>query len=485
MTDYEENAQLKNLPLVVLVGRPNVGKSTLFNRLTRSRKAITDPTPGVTRDPIEQTCYLNGQPLRLVDTGGFKLDKEVLDDLVVEKTKETIERADLIVLVMEADDPTMEDEIFIEYLRPYGKKIIVAVNKTEGGRRQGDAYNLMSYGFNEMYMVSAEHGDNIQDLAAGIVARLDFSKVSSEPREYRDIRVALLGKPNTGKSTLSNRLTNSNASIVSDIPGTTRDVIEGTFEYKKRQFCILDTAGIRRKNKVRENIEYYSVNRAIRSIQDADIVFLMIDAQEGLSDQDKKISKLAHDQGRGIVFILNKWDTMPKVKNTFEAVRDRIHFLFGQMEWAPIIPVSATEGEGLDVLLDTAIRMYNQLQKKTDTATLNAALERWFQENPPPIAPKTHFKIRYATQLGVNPVGFAFFASRPQAVTEAWVSFLKNKIRKDLGYSLIPIKIEMRPSRSSYEEHKKTRNSRPQQSKQGPSSRQAGSPSRSKGRHGK
>jgi GTP-binding protein len=430
------------------VGRPNVGKSTLFNRLLRQRRAITDPTPGVTRDPIEATAFIDGHPITLIDTGGFKLEREVLEDLVVEKTLDTLNRADLIVLVMEAGDPTSEDEEFIERLRPYWDKVMVAVNKTEGGRRESYAWNLLSYGFDDVHMISAEHGDNILEFEEAIVKRLDFSKVElDEAGPDRLIRLALIGKPNTGKSTLSNRLTASDASIVSDIPGTTRDVVTGQFEYNNHHFIVLDTAGIRRKNKVTENIEYYSVNRAIKSLDEADIVFLMIDAQEGLTDQDKKIAALAHERGRGIIFVLNKWDTMPQIKNAFEATVDRIHFLFGQMEYAPIIPISARDGTGVDKLLETALRMYGQLNKQVETGPLNQALERWLEEYPPPIGPRTRFKVKYAVQASTNPVKFIFFVSRLQAVSEAYVAYLRNKIRKDLGYSMIPLQIELRASR--------------------------------------
>ncbi|MFQ3547982.1 MAG: ribosome biogenesis GTPase Der, partial [Termitinemataceae bacterium] len=434
--------------VVVLVGRPNVGKSTLFNRLLRQRRAITDPTPGVTRDPVEADAFIAGYPVRLVDTGGFKLEREVLEDQVVQKTLETLVRADLIVLVLEAGDPTSEDEEFISQLRPYWDRLLVAVNKTEGGRRESYAWNLLSYGFKEVHMISAEHGDHILELEEAIVGRLDFSRVAeAQLEDKRVIRLALIGKPNTGKSTLSNRLTASEASIVSDIPGTTRDVVEGQFEYNHHTFFVLDTAGIRRKSRIQENIEYYSVNRAIKTLDDADIVFLLIDAQEGLTDQDKKIAALAHERGRGIIFVLNKWDTMPKVKNAFEATCDRIHFLFGQMEYAPIIPISAKEGSGIEKLLETALRMYGQLNKKIETGPLNQALERWLEEYPPPIGPRTRFKVRYAVQASANPVQFIFFVSRPQAVTEAYVAYLRNKIRKDLGFSMIPIQIELRPSR--------------------------------------
>jgi GTP-binding protein len=447
----------KNLPVVVLAGRPNVGKSTLFNRLLHKRRAITDPTPGVTRDPVEADCLLAGKPLRLIDTGGFKLaDCDDMDKLVVNKTIETIKKADLVILLIDAGDITSEDEELIEKLRPFRDKLVVAVNKTEGGRKEAEAWNVMRFGFDSVLMISAEHGDRIGELEQEIIKRLDFSKVEEEIEEQDEssgksatIRIALLGKPNTGKSTFSNRLTSTNASIVTDIPGTTRDTIEGSFNWKKRDFVSLDTAGIRRKAKVTENIEYYSVNRAIKAIGEADIVILMIDAEEGLTDQDKKIAALAHDKGRGIIMALNKWDVMPQQKNTFKDVSDKIHFMFGQMEYAPIIPVSARDGTGVDKLLNTAIKMYGQLNLTVGTSQLNQMLEKWTAENPTPIGPRTRFKLKYAVQKSANPVHFIFFASRPQAVSDAYVSYIRNKIRKDLGFSLIPVLVEIKGSREA------------------------------------
>ncbi|MDR1986395.1 MAG: ribosome biogenesis GTPase Der [Treponema sp.] len=453
---FDPDKHYRNLPVVVLVGRPNVGKSTLFNRLVHTRRAITDPTPGVTRDPVGMDTFIQGKPLRLIDTGGFKLEKaadeslKILDVLVQERTVETLKQADRIILILEAGEITHEDEEFIEFLRPFQDRLLVAVNKTEGGRREHDAWNCLSYGFDRLFMISAEHGDHVTDLEEGILRGLDFSQVQEREEGVthlqETIRIALLGKPNTGKSTLSNRLTASQASIVSDMPGTTRDVVEGAFLYKNRTFKILDTAGIRRRTKVTENIEYYSVNRAIKAIDQADLVFLVIDAQEGLSDQDKKIAALAHDQGRGIIMVLNKWDTLPQVKNQVQAVQDRIRFLFAKMEYAPIIPVSAKDGTGVDKLLDTALRLYGQLIRHIDTSLLNRALEGWLEEYPPPIGPQTRFKIKYALQVSDKPVKFVFFVSRPQAVSASYVSYLRNKIRQDLGFSQIPIAIELRYS---------------------------------------
>jgi GTP-binding protein len=452
---FDTEKKYGNAPAVVLVGRPNVGKSTLFNRLLRTRRAITDPTPGVTRDPVAKDAFIQEKPLRLVDTGGFKLDNDrngeesALDVLVVEKTLETIKTADLIVLLLEAGAFTAEDEEFIALLRPYQRKLIVAVNKTEGGRREQESFNLLSFGFERLHFISAEHGDGIAALEEAIIDKLDFSNVAeSSPSEKEPIHIAILGKPNTGKSTLSNRFVASESSLVSDVPGTTRDVVEGAFTYKNRDFVILDTAGIRRKSKVTENIEYYSVNRAIKAIDDADIVFLLIDAQEGLSDQDKKIAALVSEKGRGVVMALNKWDVMPAVKNTFEAMRDRIHFFFGKMEYAPIAPISAKTGLGVDKLLDTAIRLYGQLTTQIDTGRLNQALERWLEECPPPQGPQTRFKVKYAVQVSSRPVKFVFFVSRIHAVTESYISYLRNKMRKDLGFKEIPVEIEIRSSRA-------------------------------------
>ena len=440
------NVRYKNLPAVVIAGRPNVGKSTLFNRLLRKRRAITDPTPGVTRDPVEADCLIDGKPLRLIDTGGFKLaDLESIDKLVVERTLDVIKKSDLVILLLEAGEITSEDEELIDRLRPYRKKLIVAVNKTEGGRMQADSWNVLQFGFDKVLMISAEHGDNVGELQQEILRRVDFSKVE-EAHEEQVIRIALLGKPNTGKSTLSNRLTGANASIVTDIPGTTRDTVEGRFKWKSQNFIILDTAGIRRKAKVTENIEYYSVNRAIKTINDADIIVLMIDAAEGLSEQDKKIAALAHDKGRGIIMALNKWDTMPQLKHTFKTAEDRIHFQFGQMEYAPIIPVSAKDGLGVDKILNTAIKMYKQLNTNISTSQLNQALERWLQESPPPSGPQTRFKIKYAVQKSANPVHFIFFTSRTHAVSDSYISYLKNRIRKDLGFSLVPVLLEIKSS---------------------------------------
>ncbi|MBQ6781328.1 MAG: ribosome biogenesis GTPase Der [Treponema sp.] len=462
-TEFSRDKYYLNLPRVVIAGRPNVGKSTLFNNFVGKRQAIVDPTPGVTRDPVESQAFIAGKPVLLVDTGGFKLERDigtmeaVMDELVVEKSLAMIKRADLILLLLEAGTITGEDEEFIALLRPYWSKVIAAVNKCEGGRNESVAWNYMQYGFENLLFISAEHGDHIPELQQTITERLDFSHVQEGTEKDRPIKIAILGKPNTGKSTLSNRLTHSEKSIVSDYAGTTRDVVEGEFTYGGRNFEVVDTAGIRRKAKVKADVEYYSVNRAIKTLDECDVVFLMIDAQEGLAEQDKKICSLAYERGRGIIFVLNKWDTQDQSRKTLKATVEYTRTMFGHMNWAPILPLSALKGEGIKDLLNTAITLYEQLTRKVETSALNNALKDWLLRYPPPASRSIHFKIRYMTQTSSNPVSFIIFATSPDNVPESYVTYLKNRIREDLGFDQIPVQLELKASRTRWEKRNQER----------------------------
>ena len=445
-------------PLVAIVGRPNVGKSTLFNRFLHRRISIVNDQPGVTRDPVEATAILNKKPIHLVDTGGYKLTRDIgtkeaeLDEYVVEKSLEMIEKADVVILLLEAGVITGEDEEFIIKMRPYWNKVIAAVNKTEGGKNEAEAWNYAKYGFNELLFISAEHGDHFGELSELVESKCDFSKVKVLSKD-RPIKIAILGKPNTGKSTLSNRLTHTENSIVCDYAGTTRDVVEGEFQYGGRAFKVLDTAGIRRKAKVHDDVEYYSVNRAIKTLDECDVVFLMIDAVEGLAEQDKKICSLAFEKGRGIIFVLNKWDLKEEQgTKAVKAVKQWMNIMFGQMEFAPILPLSALEGKGIKDLLNTTVLLYEQLTKKIGTASLNNALQDWLERYPPPASKTAHFKIRYMTQASTNPVKFVIFATRPEVVPEPYMTYLKNRIREDLGYDQIPVQLEFKGSRTKWEE---------------------------------
>lgn len=448
MIDLEKNRE----PVVAIIGRPNVGKSTFFNRLIRRRKAITDPTPGVTRDPVLHWYEKDGFRIRLIDTGGLKWTKEGFDELVTTRSLKTAAGADLIVVLFDAMETTGEDEELIELCRPYSDKLMVVVNKVDTPAREAAACAYYAYGFQTLYQVSAEHNIGIDEWEEALLERLKsmgFQATESEEETERaqPLKIVVLGQPNTGKSTLSNLLTGKEGSLVSDIPGTTRDIVEGSFRFMKRDFEILDTAGIRRKRSVGENIEYYSVNRAIASVADCDIVFLLIDAQKGLAEQDKKIAAQAVNRGKGVILVLNKWDLMPQNRDAERAVSERIRFLFPVLAFAPIVTVSAKENSGVTRLLKIALQMEKQFHNKISTNKLNTALAEWIYENPIPSRGKLKYKVKYLTQLSTAPVKFAVFVNRKKGFPETWLQYLVNRIRSVFGFKDVPIRIEIKESR--------------------------------------
>lgn len=442
------NLSNKILPKVVVVGRPNVGKSTLFNRFLRERKAITDPTPGVTRDPIESPCIIGNRELILIDTGGFKLERDDdFDELVSEKAVEMIGEGDLILFLMDVMDVTPEDEAFIELLRPYEEKVIVVANKVDTVEKENEVWNLYSYGFSSVIGISAEHNRNIYELEEAIESRLEFVDIEGKALPNNpDIKITILGKPNAGKSTLANALTKSANSLVSDIAGTTRDVVQGHFAYGDFDFQILDTAGIRRKNKVKEDVEYYSVNRAIKSIEDADIVYLLMDVEEGLTEQDKKIATQIIKHGKGVLLVLNKWDLMTDMGNEFKAVEDRVRFLFPVLNFAPVLSISALKKRGFRELLNKTVELHKELEKRVDTNSLNKALAEWQDFNPAPIVKGKSLKCRYLTQVSVAPLKFVLFVNREKNFPEFYSRYILNQIRKEFGFKNVPIDLEIKES---------------------------------------
>ncbi len=443
------------LPDVVIVGRPNVGKSTLFNRLVGRRLAITDKTPGVTRDPVSAEGEICGVNVRFVDTGGMTMEKGRIHELVTAKSFDVAARARCIVLLLDVTEVTAEDEEFVERLRPFEDRIVVAVNKVDNPEREQAVWDYYRFGYAPVVGISAAHGHNIEDLREAVVERLNavaatmsqetagaVAPETQEP-EPRPIRIAVLGQPNTGKSTLANRLVGAEHSIVSEVPGTTRDVIESRFRHKGVEFEILDTAGIRRKSKVNEDIEYYSVNRAIGTIEQADIVFLMVDAPKGLAEQDKKIAGQVVKKGKGVIVVLNKWDLMEQVKNQFEAVEDRVRFLFPILNFAPVVPVSATNGTGISKLLGLAVQLHSELSTRIETGRLNQSLAHWLAETPPPSGRK-HWKVRYMTQVSTQPLNFVMFVSRVAGFPSSYVGYIQNRIRRDFGLLHVPLDIVLR-----------------------------------------
>jgi len=435
----------KILPKIVIVGRPNVGKSTLFNRILKRRRAITDPTPGVTRDIIEEKAIIAGREVILVDTGGYKVEHDdQFDELVAEKSLSVLDDADLIMFILDVNEVSGEDESYISHLRSYMDKTLVVANKVDYVEKEPEIYNLYTLGFENIVGISASHGRNIKELEEKILSMIDFDNLKERADNHPDIRIAILGKPNAGKSTLANALTGKEDSIVSPIAGTTRDVVKGHFEYKNENFRVMDTAGIRKKKRVVEDVEYYSVNRAIKTINQSDVVFLMIDGEEGLSEQDKKIAHQIVKKGKGVILVLNKWDLKKDVKNEFKAVEDRMRFLFPILDFSPILPISAKNGDGLKELLDMALLIRKQLKNRVETPVLNNALAEWVDFTPIPHVKSKTFKIRFITQVSSDPVEFLLFVNREKLFPSSYVRYIKNQIKKEFGFNKIPFTIELK-----------------------------------------
>jgi GTP-binding protein len=400
---------------------------------------------------VEEETSFGGVRLLLVDTGGFRLEGDELERLVVERSLRSAEEADVVLLVLDVGAVSAEDESFIELLRPMAERLILVVNKVDNPARDLLVWNFHSYGFPRVVGVSAAHQRNLDDLKELVALLLGpecAEKTGDVERAERMVRVAILGKPNSGKSSLSNLLLGEEKSIVSPIPGTTRDVVEGSFLYGRTLFRLLDTAGIRRRSRVTDSVEYYSVTRAVESVREADIVFLMVDSVDGLSDQDKKIAAFAAEKGRGIILVLSKWDLQPRGGEREKAAREMVRFLFPILSYAPLVPVSAVTGEGVKDLLGMTIKQWSQLNDRVGTGRLNQALEGWTDHYPLPA--RGRYKIRFATQVGVNPVRFVVFVNRLAGFPHGYVQYLENCIRRDLGFSMIPVVVELRQSKKPW-----------------------------------
>ncbi|MCG8452819.1 MAG: ribosome biogenesis GTPase Der [Spirochaetales bacterium] len=441
-------------PRVVIAGRPNVGKSTLFNRLYGRRRAITDPTPGVTRDALEERCSLAGIPVTLVDTGGVKAEyDDDFDDIVADRSLSSFDTADLVLFLVEIGQLTPEDELIVDALRSRTDKVLLVVNKADIPEKDYLASEFYSLGLGDPLPVSSAHGRNMDRLTEIVRERLEdimatFPEEEEEDNEEsNELVLALVGKPNAGKSTLSNQLTGTQASLVSDVAGTTRDIVVTESEHKGRTIRVVDTAGMRRKAKVAENVEYYSVNRAIRAMFEADVTVLLIDADEGLSEQDKKITAQAVKKGRTVVMALNKWDEKNPDPKRLKAAMDRVRFQFPVLDWAPLLPISALKGYGIRDLLDTILRADRQQSRRIDTGELNRALAEWTDLTPPPTRKGKSFKIRYITQVSTKPVRFIAFVNRKIGFPDSYRRFLMNQIRREFGFDFVPLELELREGR--------------------------------------
>ena len=432
-------------PIVAIVGRPNVGKSTLFNRLTRTKMAIVEDYPGVTRDRLYQDAEWNNRKFTLIDTGGIEVRSE--DTILAQvrtQAQVAMEEADVIIFMCDIKaGVTNEDMEIANMLRRTKKDVILAVNKVEDFNHLEDLYEFYSLGLDEPYPISASHGMNTGDLLDRLMELID--KYDEEDYEPDVIKIAVVGRPNVGKSSLTNAILGQERAIVSNIPGTTRDAIDTPFERNGQQYVIIDTAGMRRKSKVAETTtERYSVIRSLRAVDRSDVVLMVINAEEGLIEQDKKIVGYAHEQGKAIILVVNKWDLIEKDDKTASTMEKEIRSELLFLQYAPMIFVSAMTKQRVHKLIDMINFGVEQNNLRISTSVLNEVIRDAVQLNPPPSDKGKRLKIYYATQSGVCPPTFVLFVNEPEIMHFSYERFLENKIRENFGFEGTPIRIVVR-----------------------------------------
>lgn len=433
-------------PLVVILGRPNVGKSTLFNRLLARRRAITAAAPGVTRDVVEEHAALGGIAARLVDTGGIAAAPDRLGRTVGERAAEAAQSAAAVLLVVDAGGLTPEDEQLAERLRALSDRVILVVNKVDHAARDPAVWDCYRLGYQPVVGVSAAHGRNMANLHAALADLLRrYRGEPAPPAASPALRLALAGKPNTGKSTLLNRLLGEERALVDAAPGTTRDPLAGRITHAGAALEVIDTAGMRRRSKVASDVEYYAVNRTAALLGQVDVAVLLVDASTGLAEQDKRIAAVAIRRGVAVLVALGKWDLLAEQPNLLQAMVDRIRFQFPVMRFAPVLPVSGRTGYGVQPLLTKVVALQRQLRRTVPTAKLNQALARWAQEYVPTVRGR-EVRVRYATQTGSNPVRFVCFLNQIRGVGASYRRFLENRIRSEFGFPEVPLSVELRPS---------------------------------------
>src|SRR5438128_8415393 len=435
---------------VVLVGRPNVGKSTLFNRMTGSRRAIVAPIAGTTRDSLARPVAWRGATFELLDSGGlYGASEDPLHGLVVRHGQRAIAGADLIVMIVDGREGLVSgDETIARELRETGRPVMLAINKTDDKRARNAAMEFYQLGFDPVVEISAEHGQGVGDLLDEILNHLGPSESQIPIPESRpETRVAIVGRPNVGKSSLVNRLLREERMLVSDMPGTTRDAIDSVLTWHRRRFRIVDTAGMRRPGRVASGglVEVVSVAGAKAAIGDADVVALVIDASTGATEQDAAIGGQADRAGRGVVIIANKWDLGkdrgPKYSQVFdEETRHRMRFL----DYAPILHISAKTGERAPKILETIDKIGETRRLRIPTPKLNKFLEEVTAANPPISPGRKHVRIMYAAQIGIAPPSFVFFTNVATTFHFSYQRFLVNQLRESFGFIGTPIRLQVR-----------------------------------------
>ncbi|KMT21426.1 ribosome biogenesis GTPase Der [Clostridium cylindrosporum] len=428
-------------PIVAVVGRPNVGKSTLFNKLAGDRISIVEDTPGVTRDRIYAEVEWLTHKFTLIDTGGIEPDSE---DIIVKQMRRqaeiAIETADVIVFIVDGREGIVAADYEVAtMLRKCKKPVELVVNKLDNISLEENKYEFYNLGIGDPIAISASQGLGLGDMLDEIVENFNTSDDSVE--NETDIKVAIIGKPNAGKSSLLNNLSGEERAIVSDVPGTTRDAIDSYVQFGEEKFLFIDTAGIRRKSKVSEEVERYSVLRAITSIERADVCVIMIDATKGVTEQDEKIAGLAHEAGRASVIVVNKWDLIEKNDKTMNEFTDKVRCDLAFMPYAPIVFISAKTGQRVNKLIDVIKFVAEKHNMRIKTGVLNEVISEAVMMKQPPVEKGKPLKIYYVTQVSTKPPTFVFFVNYTNIVHFSYQRYLENQLRQHFGLEGTPIKI--------------------------------------------
>lgn len=449
-------------PIVAIVGRPNVGKSTFFNRLLGQRKAIVEDLPGTTRDRLYGDTFWNGRTFTVVDTAGLLFEEQDLTEgtpfveiarHVRQQAELAIEEADAILFLVDSEEGlTTADQEVADVLRLTNKPIVLAANKADNPERALNAVEFYALNLGDPIPMSAYHGigtGDVLDKLTESLPELDEDEIEA------DIKIAIVGRPNVGKSSLLNRLVGKNRSVVSDVPGTTRDTIDTLIEADGKRILLIDTAGIRRRGKIDQGIEKYSVLRAMRAIERADVALLLIDAAEGVTAQDQHIAGMVLEQLKGVAILVNKWDLIEKDDTTFNTFSRHLRDEFNFIPYAPLLFISAKDGQRVEKILPLAMEIQVERQRRISTSELNNLLRKAvFDHQPTSLHKGAHLRIFYATQPQIEPPVFLFFANDAEQVHWGYGRYLENRIREAYGYTGTPIKVVFR-SREEPEKAKK------------------------------
>ena len=433
------------MSLVAIVGRPNVGKSTLFNRLVGMRQAIVDDTAGVTRDRHYGKCEWCGTEFSVVDTGGYTSNSDdIFEGEIRKQVKIAIEEADVILFLVEVGTGITDfDEEIADILRRTDKPVMLVVNKVDSAEKRFDTFQFYSLGLGDPWDISSANGSGTGDMLDELVKLLPKDEVQDD--KYQSLpRITIVGRPNVGKSSITNAFLGEERNIVTPIAGTTRDSIESYYNKFGHEFMLVDTAGVRKKSKVNEDLEFYSVMRAIRAIEHTDICILMIDAQYGVEAQDMSIFNLIIKNKKGCVVVVNKWDLITKTSNTMKEYTEAIRKKLAPFSDIPIVFTSAINKQRILDVLDAAAKVYDNYSKRIPTSTLNEIMLEEIENCPPPATKGKYIKIKFITQLPTKSPSFAFFCNLPQYIREPYKRFLENRLREKFNFNGVPIQIFLR-----------------------------------------